>query len=547
MNYITEYYDKISTGKITTSKRVLHIYQQLIADMNNSSCRYVFNEHLAVRPIEFIEKFCKHSKGEWAGKPLKLMLFQKAFISALFGFVDKETGLRRFREAFLYMARKNSKTTMLAAIALYCLIADNEPGAEVYCAATKKAQARILFDETLNMIRQSPELSRVLKKRKADLFFPLALAKMQPLGKNADTLDGVNSHLVVIDECHAIKGRELYDVLKQSQSARRQPLLITITTAGTVRESIFDDLYSYSCSVADGAMRDDTFLPILYELDEKNEWENPLMWVKANPGLDDIKKREDLQQKVKRAKVSPAELNGLLCKDFNIISNVSSAWLTWEAINNTEKFNIEDFSGCYAIGGVDLSLTTDLTCATLLFMDRQEKRYVTQMYFLPEATFEDRLNEKIPYGKWKGQGLLRLCTGNTINPSDVTAWFVDMYRRLKIIPLWVYYDSYSARYFVEEMQSYGFRMERCIQGAKTLSTPMQQLGADLKAKRVNYNDNPILKWCIANTNIQEDRNANIVPVKRSNPIYRIDGLASLLDAYVGLMEHYNEFKEMCKK
>ena len=149
--------------------------------------------------------------------------------------------------------------------------------------------------------------------------------------------------------------------------------------------------------------------------------------------------------------------------------------------------------------------------------------------------------------QWKEQGLLRLCNGNTINPSDVTAWFLEMYRQLKIIPLWVYYDSYSARYFVDEMQSYGFRMERCIQGAKTLSTPMQQLGADLKAKRINYNDNPILKWCIANTNIQEDRNANIVPVKRSNPIYRIDGLASLLDAYVGLMEHYSEFKEMCKR
>jgi phage terminase large subunit-like protein len=526
---------------------VQSIYKRLIEDMNNPKSRYTFVDALAERPIEFIEKFCKHSKGEWAGKPLTLMLFQKAFISAVFGFVDKETGLRRFREAFLYMARKNSKTTMLAAIALYCLIADNEAGSEVYCAATKKAQARILFDETLNMIRQSPDLSRVVKKRKADLFFPLALAKMQPLGKNADTLDGVNAQLVVIDECHAIKGRELYEVLKQSQSARRQPLLITITTAGTIRESIFDDLYNYSCSVVDGAIQDDTFLPVMYELDAKNEWENPLMWKKANPGLDVIKKREDLQQKVNRAKVSPAELNGLLCKDFNIISNVSSAWLTWEAINNTEKFNIEDFSGCYAIGGVDLSLTTDLTCATLLFMDRQEKRYVSQMYFLPDATFEDRLRDKIPYGKWKEQGLLRLCTGNTINPSDVTAWFVDMYRRLKIIPMWVYYDSYSARYFVDEMQSYGFRMERCIQGTKTLSTPMQQLGADLKAKRINYNNNPILKWCIANTNIQEDRNANIVPVKRSNPIYRIDGLASLLDAYVGLMEHYNEFKEMCKK
>ena len=546
MNYITQYLEEINAGRIIASQRVHKIYARLAAEIADPQSPYAFNEAVAQRPIDFIERFCRHSKGEWAGKPLKLMLFQKAFISALFGFVDKATGLRRFREAFLFMARKSGKTELLSAIALYCLIADKEAGAEVYCAATKKAQARILFDEVLNMVKQSPDLSQVLKKRKADLYFPLEFSKMQPLGKNADTLDGLNAHLAIIDECHAVKGRELYEVLKQSQSARRQPLFITITTAGTVRESIFDDLYGYSCSVVDGSINDDTFLPVLYELDTKEEWRNPAMWIKANPGLGTIKKLSDLQQRVERAKTSPAELNGLLCKDFNIISNINSAWLTWDAINNPATFDIKDFKGCYAVGGVDLSITTDLTCATLLMMDKSEIRYVHQMYFLPETAFEERLREKIPYGKWKQQGLLRLCSGNTINPSDVTAWFMEMYRELSIIPLWVYYDSYSARYFVEEMQANGFTMERCIQGAKTLSMPMQQLGADLTAKRVNYNNHPILKWCIANTNIQTDRNANIVPVKRRNPAYRIDGLASLLDAYVGLMEHYSEMKGMCK-
>ena len=546
MNYITQYLEEINAGLIITSQRVHKIYARLAAEIADPQSPYAFNEAVAQRPIDFIERFCRHSKGEWAGKPLKLMLFQKAFISALFGFVDKATGLRRFREAFLFMARKSGKTELLSAIALYCLIADKEAGAEVYCAATKKAQARILFDEVLNMVKQSPDLSQVLKKRKADLYFPLEFSKMQPLGKNADTLDGLNAHLAIIDECHAVKGRELYEVLKQSQSARRQPLFITITTAGTVRESIFDDLYGYSCSVVDGSINDDTFLPVLYELDTKEEWQNPAMWIKANPGLGTIKKLSDLQQRVERAKTSPAELNGLLCKDFNIISNINSAWLTWDAINNPAMFDIKDFKGCYAVGGVDLSITTDLTCATLLMMDKSEIRYVHQMYFLPETAFEERLREKIPYGKWKQQGLLRLCSGNTINPSDVTAWFMEMYRELSIIPLWVYYDSYSARYFVDEMQANGFTMERCIQGAKTLSMPMQQLGADLTAKRVNYNNHPILKWCIANTNIQTDRNANIVPVKRRNPAYRIDGLASLLDAYVGLMEHYSEMKGMCK-
>ena len=169
------------------------------------------------------------------------------------------------------------------------------------------------------------------------------------------------------------------------------------------------------------------------------------------------------------------------------------------------------------------------------------------MYWIPETAYAERRNDKIPYDKWKERGLLRLCSGNTINPSDVTAWFMEMVKNYSIIPLWTYYDSYSARYFVEEMEGHGFTMVRCIQGAKTLSTPMQQLGADLTAKRVNYNNHPILKWCIANTNIQEDRNGNIVPVKRRNPIYRIDGLASLLDSYVGLMEHFSELKGMAKR
>ena len=544
MNYINKYLSEIESGKILVSKRVHKIYKKLAHEIQEQK-EYFFDEKKAERPIKFIEKFCRHSKGEFAGKNFNLLLFQKAFISALFGFVNS-TGTRRFREAFFYMARKNGKTSLLSALALYCLVADGEAGAEIYSVATKKEQAKLIFDEALNMIKQSPELSKILKKRKTDIYFEKTFSKFQALGKNFDTLDGLNSHLVIIDECHAIKDRELYEVMKQSQSARKQPLLITITTAGTVRENIFDDLYSYSCEIVDDKFDDPTFFPVLYELDEKEEYRNPTMWVKANPALIKLKSISDLEIKVKRAENSPAELNGLLCKDFNVISNVNSAWLSWEAINNTENFEIENFRDCYAIGGVDLSLTTDLTCATLLLIDRNEKRYVTQMYWLPETSYQDRLNDKIPYDKWLNQGLLKLCSGNTINPSDVTNWFVQMYRDFQIVPLYTYYDSYSSRYFVDEMESYGFKMVRCIQGAKTLSQPLEQLGADLTAKKINYNNNPLLKWCLCNTCVTEDRNGNIMPVKRRNHNYRIDGLASLLDAYCGLLDHFAELKNLCK-
>lgn len=550
MNYVIEYFEKIKAGEYVVSNRVYKQYEKMVNDIYNSD-KYIFDEERALRPIKFIETFCKHSKGEWAGKPVILELFQKAYISALFGFIDKETNLRRYKESMFYVARKNGKSTMLSGIAAYMMIADNEAGAEIYSCATKKDQAKLVFDETLNMINQSPYLSKHIKKRKSDLYFPLTMSKFQPLGKNSDTLDGLNAHCVIIDELHGVKDRNLYEVMQQSQSARRQPLLIMITTAGTVRECIFDDIYEYSCNIVDGTFEDDTFLPIIYELDKKEEWLDENCWSKANPSLGAIKKLDDLKRKVEKAKNSPKDLSGVLTKDFNIRNTLSNAWLNFDDINNTETFDIENFKNFYAIGGADLSITTDLTCATLLFINKEidketgkeiEKRYIHQMYWLPSENFNERVKiEKIPYDKWLERGLIRLCNGNSINYSDITDWFIEMLNNYGITPLWIYYDNYSAKYWVEEMKAHGFKMERCIQGAKTLSLPMQQLGADLKAKKVNYNNNPILKWCLTNTGVYEDRNGNIVPIKNQSAKQRIDGVASMLDAYVGLYEHYEEF------
>ena len=543
MNCIVQYNDCLRRGEIPACRRIKAVYARLAAETAQDGGRYVFDEQRANRPIEFIERFCRHSKGEWAGKPVKLELFQEAFIQALYGFVDRETGLRRYREAFFLVGRKNGKSTLLAGLALYMLIADGEGGAEVYSTATKYAQARLLFDEAHNMVKQSPDLSRHMKKRKADLYYVPSMSKLQPLARNSDTLDGLNASFVIMDELHGVKDRNLYEVMRQSQSARRQPLLVMITTAGTVRECIFDEMYEHACAVADGAVADDTFLPILYELDSRNEWTDPAAWIKANPSLGAIKKTDDLRIKVERAKQNPVDLPGVLCKEFNIRETVKTAWLSFEAINNTATFDLSDFRGAYCIGGVDLSITTDLTCASLLFMKRgEDTKYIAQMYWLPADRLQERVKQdKIPYDKWLARGLLRLCVGNTINYSDVTAWFMETVKEYELFPAWVYYDSYSARYFVEEMQMQGFNMVRCIQGAKTLSLPMQMLGADLQAHRVNYNNNPVLKWCLTNTGIQTDRNGNIVPVKNQSPRQRIDGTAALLDCYVGLYEHYNEF------
>ncbi|WP_418446314.1 terminase large subunit [Cloacibacillus evryensis] len=543
MNYITKYNEKIQSGEIAASRRVKAVYARLASAVGNTDTKYIFDLDRANRPIEFIERFCKHSKGEWAGQCIRLELFQKAFIQALFGFVDAQTGLRQYRESFFLVGRKNGKSTLLAGLALYMLTSDGEGGAEVYSTATKYAQARLLFDEAHNMIKQSPDLSKHFKKRKTDLYYSPTMSKFQPLARNSDTLDGLNCSFCVMDELHGVRDRNLYEVMRQSQAARRQPLLVMITTAGTVRECIFDDMYIHAAQVADGVIQDLRFLPILYELDDRAEWTDPAAWVKANPALSSIKKLDDLTAKVERAKQNRNELSGVLCKEFNVRETVKTAWLSFDDINNEETFTLDDFRGAYCIGGVDLSITTDLTCASLLFMKRgDDTKYITQMYFLPADRLQERVQQdKIPYDKWFERGLLRLCAGNSINYSDVTAWFAETVKQYDLFPAWVYYDSYSARYFVEEMALQGFNMVRCIQGAKTLSLPMQMLGADLQAHRVIYNNNPILKWCLTNTGIQTDRNGNIVPIKNQSPRQRIDGAAALLDCYVGLYEHYNEF------
>lgn len=543
MNYIREYNDKIQSGEIITSRRVKEVYARLVKDMDDPDCPYYFDEKTANRPIEFTETFCKQSQGE-LGADLKLELFQKAYVQALFGFLDKKTGYRRFNETLFLVGRKNGKTTLLSPIALYMLMADYEGAAEVYSVATKKEQAKKVLTEACNMVKQSPELRSVLKKRRNDLYFNATSSIFEALASDSNTLDGLNSHAVIIDELHAIKDRNLYEVMKQSMTARRQPLLVMITTAGTVRECIFDDTYDYACKVADGEIKDDHYLPIIYELDNREEWLDPSCWIKANPGLGTIKNYNSLAIEVERAKNDPKKLPGLLCKDFNVRENDSNVWLSFEEINNTATFELKDVSNTYAIGGCDLSATTDLTCSTLLIRKpNDETVYVLQHYFLPQAKL-DKLDEhnsqEAPYKIWRDRGLLTVCSGNRVNYSQVTEWFVQMQEEYKIDPIYVGYDRALAGYWVDEMKANGFQMEAVAQGPFTWSQPMREMGAAFADKKVNYNNNPILKWCLSNTAVKKSGLNNIQPVKITER-RRIDGEVSLLNAWVLYVKYYEDF------
>lgn len=545
MNYIETYYNLVKSKKKIVSKKVRKQLEKLMEDMSKSE-KYHFDIDKANRPIEFIEKFCKHSKGKWAGKPVILDLWQKVIIQAIFGFVDDD-GNRKYREVLIIVARKNGKSTLLSAIALYMLFADKEGGAQVCCVASKKDQAKIVFNEAKNMVAQSPLLSKHIKKRKSDLYVPVNFSTFEPLASDSNTLDGLNMHCGIIDELHSIKDRNIYDVSKQSMGTRTQPLLFMITTAGFVRESIYDDMYAYAENVLNDTVEDERFLAFIFELDERKEWTNSKCWEKANPGIGTIKSIEYLQENVQRGKDDKMFIPTLLTKDFNIRETGVGSWLTFETIDNKETFDINNFKNTYAIGGVDLSSVGDLTCASCLFR-KNGKFFLLQMYFIPEERAEQKQKEdNVPYKIWKELGYIRFCSGNKVNYSDVTAWFIELRDVYGIYTLWIGYDSWNAQFWVEEMKQNGFVLEEVIQGAKTMSAPMKTLATDLEAKKINYNNNQITKWCLTNTRIEVDKNDNIRPVKGKNSKQRIDGTVSLIDAYVVYQRHYEDYLNMIEE
>lgn len=473
--------------------------------------------------------------------------------AALFGFVHKIDGIRKYREFMLIVARKNGKSAWGSAIALYLMVADNEPGPEIVSAATKKDQAKIIWSEAKRMVRKSPVLSKRIRTLVAEMISDFNDGSFKPLSSDSNTLDGLNVHCSLIDELHAIEDKNLYDVIVDGMTAREQPISIITTTAGTVREGIFDIKYEEAERIINGyddpeGYKDERVLPIIYELDKREEWIDPKCWKKANPGLGTIKNEDQLRSKVEKAKANPMLVKNLLTKDFNIRETSTEAWLTFEQLNNTSKYKVAELKPSYGIGGCDLSSTTDLTAAKVIFMVSDDPHiYVKQMYWLPEDLLEQRSKEDdIPYDLWHEQGLLRTTPGNSVHYKFVTEWFLEIRDEFGIYIPWIGYDRWSANYWVEEMEGY-FGKEAMIpvaQGKQTLSSPMKLLGADLESKLVNYNNNPIDKWCLSNTAIDIDKNLNIQPNKTKNQRRRIDGTAALLNAYVILQDKRNDYLNM---
>lgn len=573
-NPIREYWEEIQAGREVVSSKVYRTYRHIIRKLDAEDGEYFYSPARANHVIEFIENFCHNSKGKYGGQLVKLELWEKALLATIFGFVDVE-GNRQYREALLIVGKKNGKSLLASGVGTYMQVGDGEPGPEVYAVATKKDQAKIIWLEAKRMVRKSPALLKRVRTLVAELASDFNDGVFKPLASDSDTLDGLNIHCALMDEIHQWKnGRALFDIIADGVTAREQPLIFETSTAGVIREDIYDEKYEEAEKVINGyddpdGYHDDHFIAFVYELDSRSEWVDPACWKKANPGLGTIKNEKALRDKVEKAKRNPALVKNLVCKEFNIRETSSEAWLTFEQLDNRETFKLDIENKRlilrtpmpdgteketilpyprYGIGGADLSSTTDLTAAKLIFkVPGCEKIFALSMYWIAQDLLEKRVNEdKIPYDKWFERGLVRLCPGNSVHQKYVKDWFVELQEQLDIYIPWFGYDSWSAKYWVEDMSDYFGKdsMIPVIQGKKTLSDPMKRLGNDFESKIIVYNNNPIDKWCLTNTSYEEDKNGNIQPHKTSKATRRIDGTAALLDAYVVYQNKQSEYSSM---
>lgn len=549
MTEFEKYFSAVCDGRIVACEKLKRQSECLLEQYAHPG-EFHFDSKEAKRHTDFIETFCKLPTGK-IGTPLKLELFQKARLQAIFGFVD-DKDMRQYNEVLIIEGRKNGKTTETAAVENDMLVNDGEGAPQIYNIATMLDQAKLGFNAAHKMVKQSPALSRHIKKRAADLYFPFNMGFIKALASNSNSLDGLDVHCAVIDELAAIKNRDIYDLIKQAMGARCQPLLFCITTNGFVRNSIFDAQYEYARKIIYGEEQNKRFLPFIYELDDVSEWDKPEKWIKANPGLGTIKREDYLVQMVEKAKADPSFKPTVLVKDFNIPQTNEAAWLNFEDLDNKEKFDIK-FD--YCIGGLDAADSIDLNAAKAICMrPGDNKIYVRQMYWLPQVVIDKYSNEgkrqgrdNVPYELWISQGYLRTCPGNKCDKRIFLEWFKELRDVEDLYTMYIGYDPWH----IDDTLLREFQMEfgknsmiPIRQGVYTLSQPMKDLAADFKAHNIVYNNNPIDKWCLINTNVKTDINGNIQPVKGLDPRQRIDGTIALLCAYTVLQNKKDKYIEL---
>lgn len=551
---LEKYFTSLLDGRIVACDKMKKVSEMLLENYYNPK-EFHYDHAIASKHVDFIEKFIKLPSGK-IGTPLELQLFQKARFQAIFGFVDDDN-LRQYNEILIIEGRKNGKTTENAAIEIDLLVNDGEGSPQIYNVATMLDQAKLGFNAAHKMIQQSPLLSKHIRKRANDLYFPLNFGFIKALASNANSLDGLDVHGAVIDELAAIKNRDIYDLVKQAMGARQQPLLFSITTNGFVREGIFDSQYEYATNLLYGKLSEPNkrFLPFIYELDSRDEWDKEECWVKANPGIDTVKSRDYLRQMVQKAKDDPSFKPTVMVKDFNMKENAASTWLTWEEIENKEKYDFKKMGFRYGIGCFDAADTTDLNSAKAMCMrPNDDKIYVKSMYWMPEDVLNQmttdgnrRERDSVPYLLWERQGLLKTYPGNKVDKKVFLDWFKELRDEDDLYILYIGYDPWH----IDDSLLRSFKDEfgpNCMipirQGVATMSQPLKELKADMKANKIIHNANPIDMWNFSNVEIKSDINGNIQLVKGTDTRKRIDGMVSLACGYIVLKDKYDEYQAL---
>lgn len=558
-----EYMASCRVGEILVGQELLQTFDILRGHLNNPAVRFETED--AHKRIGFIESQCKHFEAPFAGKPFKLELFQKAFIEAIYSFktYDIELGrwVRLFQEVLFLVSRKSGKTPVIGAINLaefFC----GPTGIKILCSSNDYEQADLMFQAMNAMREESSTLEKVTRKNIKGIFFgnpksPKQKGKfsyqnkgsIRKISAKTGAREGRNIGIGSVDEVHELENDSSIMPIRQALSTQDEPLYFELTTEGFTNDGYLDTRIREARQVLAGELDRPRWLIWLYTQDSEQEvWSDERSWVKSNPGLGAIKKWSFLRQMVEEAKTNKATRAFVLAKDFNIKQNNASAWLTPDEIANPETFAIEDFTGAFAIGAVDLSKSGDLTCARALIL-RGAKKYTLQQYFIPEAKLAELTgDEKKKYDAWIRANLMTVSPGNENDFSLVTAWFIKLFKDYKLRFYKIGYDKWSAVYWVKEMESYGFDMVRVPQDWGTMSDPMKLVEADLRSKLIVYNDNPIDKYCLENTAIKLNTKAEIMPVKvEGKDKQKIDGAVTMIIAYRVYIDNRSEFLELSKR
>ena len=540
-NYVLAYYQKIKDGSETVGKWVALLYELIIDRIQDGT--YHFDNQKANRAIKFIETFCRHNKGKLAPNVLKLSLWEKAFISCLYGIVD-ENGKRQFKEVALFVGRKCGKTLLASSIIAYEAYVDGEFGSEIYCIAPKLDQSDLVFSAFEFTKDKNPDLAKRTRKRKYDYIIDSTNTVIKKIAFSEKKADGYNPMLTVADEMSswsAERGLKQYEVMTSGTGARVEPITLSISSGGYVSDGIYDELFKRGTRFLMGESQEKRLLPVFYMIDDVEKWDDINELRKSLPGLGESVPVQFILDEIDTARESLSKRTEFLTKYCNIKQNSSQAWLSTQDLNLCmgDALNLEDFRKSYCVGGIDLSMTTDLTsCCVIIEKDGQ--LYVFSKFFLPAEKIDEATErDQIPYRAYIERGFLKMSGEHYVDYNDCFQWFKELVEKYDILPLQVGYDRYNSQYLIQDMETYGFHMDDVYQGTN-LTPVLREMEGIIKEGRVHIGDNDLLKIHFLNSAIKLDTDNNKIRLVKLSPTAHIDGMAALSDAFCVRQKWYND-------